>query len=1015
MKLKIFISGLVLLIFAINCKESAIESVTLELKTPQLKSAVTGTNYYVATAGNDSNAGTPAAPFLTIQKGLDSAQAGDTVFVKAGTYTHSRFFNSGTAANPITLKNYKNDVVTIDAASGYPYCLYASGISYISVKGINCKDATAYIMEFYNCDNITVEECYASMTTKSNLVPGIELANTTRHSNYLIKNCAATNCRNGVSIRDAVSHAIILGGTFTFNSINVYVGGTYPLNIPTIPMNISIDSVYCSNSNTANIGTEHSQYVTIKNCHTDMAGSTGIQIEEYSYDAIVEDNLCQNGSRYYGYETGIWVYNSPNTIVRRNIIKNNQVGLRLSSATNFAAYSNLIAQNTYDPPVNPGTSRTGGVDFNTSSGTFYNNTLVGNSNPASSQGSIFVYPDGVSNIIIKNNIVMNDGSAQDMGFQQPAGSTITSDYNLVYNANRAINIGIINTWWGYFTWSAYKEITSQDAHSIIADPIFVGPADYSLQTASPAVNAGVNVGLTSDFQGNPIIGLPDIGAYEATTLSAPAITSYYNTEISATATKNSCEAGYTGSTVTYTVAAGKYSSTVSQAAADILAAADLNTNTQTYANANGTCTLIPVYYNTQISASATKNSCEAGYTGSTVNYTVAAGKYSSTISQVAADNLASADLNTNTQTYANANGNCTLIPVYYNTQISATATKNSCGAGYTGSTVNYTVAAGKYSSTISQVAADNLASTDLNTNTQTYANANGTCTLIPVYYNTQISATATKNSCGAGYTGSTVNYTVAAGKYSSTVSQAAADNLASTDLNTNTQTYANANGTCTLIPVYYNTQISATATKNSCGAGYTGSTVNYTVSAGKYSSTVSQAAVDNLASTDLNTNTQSYANANGTCTAIPVYYNTQASASATKNNCGTGYTGSTVTYTVAAGKYSSTVSQAAANTLATTDLNANTQTYANTNGTCTLVPVKVYYNVVMSATATKNNCGKGLIGSTVTYTIAAKTYSSTVSQTAANNLAITALRANKQAYANANGTCTSSKLLKIGH
>ena len=30
----------------------------------------------------------------------------------------------------------------------------------------------------------------------------------------------------------------------------------------------------------------------------------------------------------------------------------------------------------------------------------------------------------------------------------------------------------------------------------------------------PAINTGVDVGLTEDILGNPIVGLPDIGAYE---------------------------------------------------------------------------------------------------------------------------------------------------------------------------------------------------------------------------------------------------------------------------------------------------------------------------------------------------------------------------------------------------------------------------------------------------------------------------------------------------------------------
>ena len=42
--------------------------------------------YYVATTGNDSNPGTIEQPFATLQKGHDVAAAGDTVWIRGGTY-----------------------------------------------------------------------------------------------------------------------------------------------------------------------------------------------------------------------------------------------------------------------------------------------------------------------------------------------------------------------------------------------------------------------------------------------------------------------------------------------------------------------------------------------------------------------------------------------------------------------------------------------------------------------------------------------------------------------------------------------------------------------------------------------------------------------------------------------------------------------------------------------------------------------------------------------------------------
>jgi|SRR5665647_77218 len=95
------------------------------------------------------------------------------------------------------------------------------------------------------------------------------------------------------------------------------------------------------------------------------------------------------------------------------------------------------------------------------------------------------------------------------------------------------------------------------------------------------------------------------------------------------------------------------------------------------------------------------------------------------------------------------------------------------------------------------------------------------------------------------------------------------------------------------------------------------------------------------------------------------------------------------------------------NTGLTTDYLGNARTgtidlgaYEYQSGTTT------YYNTIQSGTATRNDCQVGYYGSTVAYNVSANTYNSTASQIAADNLAIADVSANKQAYANANGTCT---------
>ncbi|MBB2946930.1 hypothetical protein FB565_006698 [Actinoplanes lutulentus] len=85
--------------------------------------AATATTFYVATTGSDSNAGTLAAPFATIQKAIGAVAAGGTIAVRGGTHaltSNIQITKSGTAAAPITLTAYNSEKVIIDGeALGY--------------------------------------------------------------------------------------------------------------------------------------------------------------------------------------------------------------------------------------------------------------------------------------------------------------------------------------------------------------------------------------------------------------------------------------------------------------------------------------------------------------------------------------------------------------------------------------------------------------------------------------------------------------------------------------------------------------------------------------------------------------------------------------------------------------------------------------------------------------------------------------------------------------------------------
>src|SRR5437870_2062971 len=85
----------------------------LVVAAPQPSSGAS--TYYLATDGSDSNNGlTTAAPYATFGKAIGAAHAGDTVFVRGGTYNLSATISIssskvGTAANPFNLFAYTGE------------------------------------------------------------------------------------------------------------------------------------------------------------------------------------------------------------------------------------------------------------------------------------------------------------------------------------------------------------------------------------------------------------------------------------------------------------------------------------------------------------------------------------------------------------------------------------------------------------------------------------------------------------------------------------------------------------------------------------------------------------------------------------------------------------------------------------------------------------------------------------------------------------------------------------------
>jgi hypothetical protein len=177
--------------------------------------------YYVSPSGNDSNPGNEAQPWLTIQKAAKTMVAGDTVYIKAGTYGERVIpSNSGTAGNYITYAAYQGDIVTI-SGSEISLPTWDSGLfhisnkSYIKISGLrvvnagpNQNNAGIYVED---SDHIYIEGNYTYNTVSS----GIGVWNS---NNIIIDGNEVV-----LACNDGEQECITVAGTYTFEIRNNHI------------------------------------------------------------------------------------------------------------------------------------------------------------------------------------------------------------------------------------------------------------------------------------------------------------------------------------------------------------------------------------------------------------------------------------------------------------------------------------------------------------------------------------------------------------------------------------------------------------------------------------------------------------------------------------------------------------------------------------------------------------------------------------------------------------------------
>jgi Secretion system C-terminal sorting domain/Right handed beta helix region len=517
--------------------------------------SVKSTNYYVKTAGNNSNTGlSDAQAWATISEvNKRSFKAGDNIFFNKGdTWRETLVIStSGTKGHYIVFTSYGTgnkpiitgaDIITswTQEGSNY-YTTFSTSPKFVFNNGVPLRavalKASLVTGKFWR--DVANSRIYVSFNPTGHImeltirddairnaqhyitIDGLQLVGTNFHGinadkadNGIYRNCTINYITSrGIFIRANPSFSVIENNSFNhIQGYDLYMFGGY---------DIIRNNIIKNTGDYYTTATPDAPYTSGIAIHpNDLNGEIITEI----YNNVI-DTLYGDGSGLYSHgiyiqygTSGLNIYGNTISNIREgdgikmagggdihdNILYNNYIAAigvhNYNTAVTVNVYNNVIYNNGYGVQQY---DNTGTLNLSIYNNTFYKNSVVA---PLLNNSEIYIH-DNINSLTLKNNIFYaSDGNL--CYYIKATATSFSSDYNIFYREDARSFIAEPTQ-----TFVAWKAL-GNDAHSLNADPLLVSTTDFHLREGSPAIGAGINVGLNVDHDGDVWFNPPSIGTYE---------------------------------------------------------------------------------------------------------------------------------------------------------------------------------------------------------------------------------------------------------------------------------------------------------------------------------------------------------------------------------------------------------------------------------------------------------------------------------------------------------------------